>query len=29
MGPDGTFISPLRADQSGEEIAKALARLLG
>ena len=29
MGPDGAFISPLRADQSGEEMAKTLARLLG
>jgi protein SCO1/2 len=29
MGPDGSFISPLRADQSGEEMAKVLARLLG
>jgi protein SCO1 len=28
MAPDGSFISPLRADQSGEDMAKALARLL-
>ena len=28
MGPDGRFIAPLRADQSGPEMAAALARLM-
>lgn len=27
MGPDGRFIAPIRADQSGEEIAATIARL--
>ncbi|MBN8874085.1 MAG: SCO family protein [Rhodospirillales bacterium] len=28
MGPDGRFIAPVRADQSGDEMAAALARLI-
>lgn len=28
MGPDGRFVAPIRADQSGEEIARALEKLL-
>ena len=28
MGPDGRFVAPIRADQSGEEIATTLARYL-
>lgn len=29
MGPKGQFVAPLRADQSGEEIAKQLKQLIG
>jgi protein SCO1 len=29
IGPDGGFVAPIRADQSGEEIAKIVARQLG
>ena len=29
MGPDGRFIAPVRADQTGPEIAAVLARLMG
>jgi protein SCO1 len=29
MGPDGKFIAPMRADQSGPEMAAALAKLIG
>ena len=28
MGPDGQFIAPVRADQSGPEIAAALTKLM-
>ncbi|MDR3537353.1 MAG: SCO family protein [Acetobacteraceae bacterium] len=28
MGPDGSFIAPIRADQSGDEMAAAIARLV-
>ena len=28
MGPDGTFVAPLRADESGEEMAAALSKLV-
>jgi protein SCO1/2 len=29
MGPQGDFIAPLRADQSGEEMASELRKLIG
>ncbi len=29
MGPDGNFIAPIRADQSGDEMAAAIAKLVG
>jgi protein SCO1/2 len=29
MGPQGQFVAPLRADQSGEDMAKQLKRLIG
>jgi protein SCO1/2 len=29
MGPDGRFLAPLRADQSGDEIAANLKKLMG
>jgi protein SCO1/2 len=29
MGPDGAFVAPVRADQSGEEIAASLKKLIG
>jgi protein SCO1/2 len=28
MGPDGSFIAPIRADQSGDEMAAAISRLI-
>jgi len=29
MSPDGAFIAPVRADQSGDEIAANLKKLMG
>jgi protein SCO1 len=29
MGPDGNFIAPIRADQSGDEMAAAISKLVG
>jgi len=29
MGPDGAFVAPVRADQSGDEIAASLKKLMG
>ena len=29
MGPDGEFVAPVRADQSGDEIAGNLKKLMG
>jgi protein SCO1/2 len=29
MGPNGSFIAPVRADQSGDEMAASLKRLMG
>jgi protein SCO1/2 len=29
MGPDGAFVAPVRADQSGDEMAANLKKLMG
>ena len=29
MGPDGRFITPIRADQSGDEMAAEIAKVVG